>query len=78
MSVEDYINGMININHINGLTFKEYRLDEFVSLNDIKVLNFSRSYEGENLLTENILRELQHIPKENLIAHGFELVFQVR
>jgi hypothetical protein len=77
-SVHDYIYGMIDINHVNGKTFKDYRLDEFMASGDIDVLHFSRSYEGENLLDEINLHELRQFTREDLISHGFELVFRVK
>ncbi len=77
MSVSDYIYGMIHSDHINGKTFQEYNLDKFMKAPGIKVINFSRSYEGKSLLTEQIVRELRHIKREDLISHGFELVFRI-
>jgi hypothetical protein len=68
---------MINSDHVNGKTFQEYNLDKFMRASDIEVINFSRSYEGESFLTEEILRELQHIKREDLISHGFELLFKI-
>ena len=77
INVNDYIYRMINSDHVNGKTFQEYNLDKFMTASDIKVINFSRSYEGESFLTEEILRELQHIKREDLISHGFELLFKI-
>lgn len=76
--IQNYINRMINTDHINGRSFEEYKLDEFMASPDIEILNFSRSYEGESLLTENIKDELRHIPREVLLSHGFELVFRIK
>ena len=49
---------------------------------NIEVLLFRPSYEGEPLLTPEILREIigEHpaLSREDLIAHGFELAFRVR
>lgn len=76
--VGEYIDGMINVDHINGKSLQEYRLDEFMKSPEIEVLNFSRSYEGKNLLNKHIIvQELKHIPQEDLVVHGFELVFKV-
>lgn len=77
-SAEDYVCSMMSADHVNGLTFQEYRLTEFMEAPDIEVLGFSRSREGENLLAQPIRRELTDIPYEDLTAHGFELVFRRR
>jgi len=45
---------------------------------DVKVLNFTTSYEGEDLLSDSILRDLPHFKKEDLITGGFELIFKVK
>lgn len=74
--VEDYIIGMLNINHINGKKIKEYGLWEFMSAKDIEVIHFAQSYEGENLLTDAIINELNRYSKEDLTAHGFEFIFK--
>lgn len=76
--IEDYIYGMLNDDHINGKLFKEYKIEEFISQPDIEVLYYSRSYEGENLLTKEIINELKHYPEVDLISHGFALVFKVK
>lgn len=78
VDITDYISSMLNADHLNGLSFQDYRLAEFMALPDVKVLSFSRSYEGENLLGEEIIEKLAHIPKADLIGHGFELIFQVK
>ncbi len=72
-----YIDGCLTREHLNGLKLSEYRLDEFISQSDIKVLSFIKTYEGEELLNENILKELSHLDKEDLIVSGFEVVFKV-
>jgi hypothetical protein len=77
-NIHDYVEGMLNPHHINGLKFEAYRLEEFMNLPDVEVLNFSRSYEGNNLLTANILKELTYLSPEDLVAHGFELIFRVK
>jgi len=76
-NVENYIRGMLNPQHVNGKTLAEYRLDEFIASGDLKVIFFAKSYEGNNLLTPSVLNELPEIPPENLVLHGFELVFQI-
>jgi ubiquinone/menaquinone biosynthesis C-methylase UbiE len=77
-SAEDYVHSMLNKEHINENSFEEYGLLEFMEQKDIEVINFSRSWEGENLLTTKILAELPHLGKEKLICHGFELVSRVK
>jgi SAM-dependent methyltransferase len=77
-SAEDYVRSMMNADHVNGLTYQEYRLTEFLELPDIEVLGFSRSREGENLISQQVIGELPDIPCEDLTAHGFELVFRRR
>jgi SAM-dependent methyltransferase len=74
---EDYIDSMLRREHINGKRFAEYRLDEFAKRRDIEVLKYTRSYEGESLLTPGILAEVKNVAREDLIAHGFELAFRV-
>jgi SAM-dependent methyltransferase len=78
ISARDYVDGMLRPEHINGLKVEEYRLDEFMSLPDVKVLNFARNYEGENLLDQSMLSELPNLSKENLTTSGFELIFKVK
>jgi len=78
MDLKEYVYGMINGGHINGKRFSEYGLDGFMESKDIEVIQFSRSFEGENLLDAAILGELNHINKDDLTAHGFELLFRVR
>lgn len=75
-TVEQYIEGMINPLHVNGKTYAEYRLEEFMSASDIDVVFFNRSYEGKELLTPEILAELPGYSAEDLVSHGFELVFR--
>ena len=45
---------------------------------DIEVLHFSRSYEGKELLSPEIRRELPQFSDEDLVSHGFELLYRVR
>lgn len=75
--IEHYVDGMLNIEHVNGRRISEYGLEEFMESPEIEVLSFNRTYEGENLLNESILKELSHIDREDLVAHGFELIFRV-
>jgi SAM-dependent methyltransferase len=79
---QHYVEGMLTRDHINGKTLREYQLDDFMRRPDIEVLKFTPSYEGESLLTPEILREIlpEHpgLTREDLIGHGFELAFRVR
>lgn len=77
-SVEEYLDGMLSTDHINGRLIRDYHLDQFMAEAQIDVLNFSITYEGENLLTPAVQQELPHYSKEDLITHGFEMVFRVR
>jgi SAM-dependent methyltransferase len=78
MKCEDYIYGMLNRAHVNGLFLDEYRLDQFKARDDIEVLKSSISYEGRELLTESVLTELRPIPVDVLVEHGFEIAFRRR
>lgn len=75
--IEEYIGAMLNPRHINGKSLPEYGLTSFVQTDEIEVLHFAISREGENLLTEDIVQQLASIGRENLVTHGFELVFRV-
>jgi len=48
----------------------------FKSFSDIEMISSSRSYEGENLLSDDIRRELGYLSRRDLVAHGFELIFR--
>jgi SAM-dependent methyltransferase len=73
---EEYVADMLNVRHINGLAFHEYRVTEFLESNDIEVLSFSRSTEGEKLITRELAEEMDTVPVEDLLSHGFELAFR--
>jgi putative sugar O-methyltransferase len=75
---EDYINGMINLRHINGKLLHEYGIEKFGSLAGVEIVNFTRSQEGQGLLTPQILLETKPRRREDLLTHGFELVFRVK
>jgi SAM-dependent methyltransferase len=77
-SAEDYVRDMMNTGHVNGLAYQEYGITEFLDSPDLEVLGFSRTREGESLLTNEILLQLPDIPREDLISHGFELVVRRR
>jgi len=63
---------------VNRKRFEEYGIREFMEAPDVEVLHFVRSYEGKDLLTEDIRKELSSIPPDDLIAHGFELAVRVK
>lgn len=77
-ALTEYLDSMLNVNHINGLALEGYRLNEFMADPTIEILSFTKSYEGELWLTSDVAQELASYPKETLVAHGFELVFRVR
>lgn len=76
LSAEAYISGMLSRDHLNGLLLAEYGLEEFRSRRDIKVLKYDVSYEGRELISPDIIRELTHFTESQLIEHGFELAFR--
>lgn len=73
---DEYIDGMLNSAHVNGLFLEDYRLNEFQSRNDIKVILSHTSYEGRELLTADLLSEMHGYKPEHLVEHGFEIAFQ--
>jgi len=75
---EHYVREMMSTDHLNGLSYQEYCVTEFIASPDLEIFGFSRAREGENLLTESILRELPDIPREDLVSHGFELALRRR
>ena len=76
MTCEQYVEGMLNADHVNGLLLEEYQLGEFTKRKDIEILKFNISYEGRDLLTPHIIREVSTIPAERLVEHGFEIAFR--
>ena len=77
-SADEHIDSMLNDAHINGKKFQEYNLSEFMSDPDIEVLYFNQSYEGQDLLTEEIQEQVKPISRDDLLAHGFELAVKVK
>ncbi|MGD1000267.1 MAG: methyltransferase domain-containing protein [Candidatus Brocadiia bacterium] len=75
---KEYLESMLNPAHVNRKRFEEYGIREFMEAPDVEVLHFVRSYEGKDLLTEDIRKELSSIPPDDLIAHGFELAVRVK
>jgi ubiquinone/menaquinone biosynthesis C-methylase UbiE/glycosyltransferase involved in cell wall biosynthesis len=76
MTCERYVEGMLNVDHVNGLFLEDYRLREFVQRNDVEIVKFNISYEGRDLLTPDITREIPSIEAERLAEHGFEIAFR--
>jgi SAM-dependent methyltransferase len=76
--VHEYVAAMLNDAHINGKKLEEYRLSEFMDAPDVEVLHFSKSYEGKDLLTDDILEELSPISSEGLVTHGFEMAVRLK
>jgi len=77
-SAEDYLRAMMSGDSINGLAYQEYRVTEFLESPDLEVLGFLRVREGEDLLSEQVLRELPDIPREDLVFGRFELAVRRR
>jgi ubiquinone/menaquinone biosynthesis C-methylase UbiE len=75
---QDYIEAMINLHHVNGKLPQEYGVEEFGAEPDVELVRFNRSTEGQNLLTPPILAECKPVSAEDLITHGFELVFRIK
>jgi hypothetical protein len=76
LPIKDYVRQMLSVHHINGLTLPEYDLERFCARTDVRVVKYNVSKEGESLLTDDLLAELAHVPKQQLTEHGFELLFQ--
>ena len=75
-SVEDYINGMLHVNHINGLKYEQYSIDEILKNSSIETLYHNRSWEGESALNDEILSAGNGYSKEDLTSHGFEFLIK--
>lgn len=73
---EQYIDGMLNVDHVNGLFLDEYRLDEFRKRDDVEVVKFNVSYEGRELLTPEVAAEIRGMDAAKLVEHGFEIAFR--
>lgn len=74
----EYISAMLSTAHVNMRRLAEYRIDEFLDRPDVEQIRFGRTTEGETLLTPEILAEIRGVSPDDLVAHGFELVFRVR
>ena len=78
LNAREYVEGMLRPEHINGLTVQQYRLEEFMALPDVRVLNLAKNYEGEQSLAGDVLQELSAYNKEDLITSGFELIVRLK
>ena len=76
ITLHEYLDQMLSADHINGFPLPEYGLDAFRRRNDITVLKFNVSREGEDLLTPAIRAEIGDIPATRLTEHGFEILFR--
>jgi SAM-dependent methyltransferase len=72
LDCENYISGMLSRGHINGLRLSEYGL-EGIRQQAGDVLLWRPSYEGQDLLTDQIAEEIRGVPRPCLTEHGFEL-----
>lgn len=75
-ALEAYIKGMLNPAHINGLYINDYQINTLINRNDLITLYQAISYEGENLLSDEIKNQLKTYNPNDLVTHGFELVIQ--
>jgi SAM-dependent methyltransferase len=73
---ETYVHSMMSIDHINGRRIAEYGLEYFEKHPGIDLVASNRSYEGEDLLTDSIRKELGYMSRKDLVSHGFELIFK--
>jgi ubiquinone/menaquinone biosynthesis C-methylase UbiE len=76
LTIEQYLDQMLSTDHINGLALAEYGLDRFRQRQDVEILKFNVSREGEDLLNPEILREISGVRTECLTEHGFEILFR--
>lgn len=72
LSPEDYVAHMLSKEHINGLTLADYQLEKFAAEHNGKILKYSASYEGKELLTHEIRKTLAAHEENVLVEHGFE------
>lgn len=76
ISAWDFVNSMLDRDHLNGLLLNQFRLTEFAERPGVKLVRFQPSYEGKELLNEQILGELDGYDPDDLVAHGFDFIFQ--
>lgn len=72
-----YVDEMINREHVNQKFLREYGIDEFLKAEKCERVFFNQSREGESLINAEVLSELGAYSRDDLIAHGFELLFRV-
>jgi SAM-dependent methyltransferase len=77
-SVAEYVRNMLDVRHVNGRMWDEYGLDSLMRDPAARVVDLRRSYEGEDLITPQILCDVYPIDRRDLVAHGFELVLEKR
>lgn len=75
ISLDEYLDEMLNFDHVNGLFLSQFGLDRFQTRSDIEVVKFVRSSEGVDKLTPELKRAISTIPSERLTEHGFEIAF---
>ncbi len=78
LTIDEYLAQMLSTDHINGFALSDYGLDAFKSRPDIEIIKFNVSREGEDLLTPQILAEIDGVSTEQLTQHGFEILFRRR
>lgn len=76
----DYINGMLSLQHVNKKFFAEYSLRELASELNMEVIHLQKSFEGKELLSDEIFDEIcannYGLAITDLYTHGFEVVFK--
>lgn len=72
-SIEEYIDDILNVDHVNKKRFDEYKIDDLTKQNNIEVLFYAKTYEGENFYSDSMLPKYN---KLDLTTHGFELVLK--
>jgi SAM-dependent methyltransferase len=70
-----YLDFMLSRKHVNQRRLAEYGIEEFARRSGVEIVRFSRSVEGEGWLTPAVQAELREYTREDLLTHGFELVF---
>ena len=75
-SAEEYVGSMIDLRHVNGKTFVQYGLHQLATDREVEIVSLRRSYEGEDLLTDGIMRQVYPLSREDLVSHGFELILR--
>ena len=76
ITAEEYIDLMLSKKHLNGLKLSQYGLREYCNGNNTRLVKFTPSYECADQLTSAIASQLNHISRNNLLLHGFELILK--